>query len=225
MEQEQRTFDWYRARLGQFNASSIGDLMVKGRGKDEIFGKTAMAVINQVAYERLLNPTIVNDDDMFGEYLEQTDITTRAMRWGIENEPVARSLYMLTAHPTDVVETGSLRHPDLPMLSASPDGLVGDDGLIEIKCVGSANFMPYLTVTDGATLKVAEPRYYWQIQCQLAVTDRQWCDFVVYNPFVRMPIHVARIWRNLADISAMLERVIMANDMANELVDKHQNKQ
>jgi hypothetical protein len=82
-----------------------------------------------------------------------------------------------------------------------------------------------LTVTDGATLKAAEPRYYWQIQCQLAVTDRQWCDFVVYNPFVKMPIHVARIWRNLADISTMLERVIMANDMANELVDKHQIKQ
>ena len=221
---EQRTNDWYRARLGQFNASTIGDLMIKGRSKDEIFGKTAMAVINQVAYERLLNPTVVEDDDMFGEYLEQTDITTRAMRWGIENEPVARSLYMLTAHTTDVVETGSLRHPDLPMLSASPDGLVGDDGLIEIKSVGAASYMRYINVTDGATLKAIEPKYYWQIQCQLSVTDRQWCDFVVYNPFVVAPLHIARIWRNLADISAMLERVVLAEDIVNELTTKAKNK-
>lgn len=216
---EQRTNDWYRARLGQFNASTIGDLMIKGRGKDEVFGKTALAVIGQVAYERLLNPLVVEDDDVFGEYLEQTDITTRAMRWGIENEPVARDLYSSTMG-TEVVETGSMRHPDLPMLSASPDGLVGDDGLVEIKCVGAASYMRFINVTDGATLKTIEPKYYWQIQCQLSVTDRQWCDFVVYNPFVVAPLHIARIWRNLADISAMLERVVLAEDIANELTTK-----
>lgn len=220
---EQRTFDWYRARLGQFNASTIGDLMVKGRGKDEVFGKTALAVIGQVAYERLLNPLVVEDDDMFGTYLEQTDITSRAMRWGIENEPVARDLYSSTMG-TEVVETGSMRHPDLPMLSASPDGLVGDDGLVEIKCVGSASFMRYLEVVDADTLKAIEPKYYWQVQAQMAVTNRQWCDFVVYNPFVVEPLHVARIDRNDADIATLLERVVLADELVESIIDKYTTK-
>lgn len=219
---EQRTYEWYRARFGQFNASTIADLMVKGRGKDETFGKAAMSVINQVAFERMLNPAIVEDDDLLCEYLEQTDVQTRAMRWGVENEPIARNLYMMSTN-VDVTETGSVSHPGLPCLSASPDGLVGDDGLVEIKCVGSASFMRYLEVVDADTLKAIEPKYYWQVQTQMAVTNRQWCDFVVYNPFVAQPLHIARIDRNAADIALMLERVVLANEMADDIANKHLN--
>lgn len=225
---EQRTFDWYRARLGKFTASTISDLMTKGRGKDELFGKTALTLINQVAYERMLNPVVVDDDaedGLFADYLYFTNTESKAMRWGIEQEPVARSLYCIAAHiPTDkVVETGSMTHKQLHMLAASPDGLVDDDGLVEIKCVGSASFMRYLEVTDGDTLKAIEPKYYWQVQCQLACTDRAWCDFVVYNPFVAQPLHIARIDRNAADIALMLERVVLANEMADDIVNKHLN--
>lgn len=220
---EQRTYEWYRARFGQFNASTIADLMVKGRGKDETFGKTAMAVINQVAFERMLNPAIVEDDDVLGEYLEQTDVQTRAMRWGVENEPIARNLYMMSTN-VDVTETGSVSHPGLPCLSASPDGLVGDDGLVEIKCVGSASFMRYLEVVDADTLKAIEPKYYWQVQTQMAVTNRQWCDFVVYNPFVVEPLHVARIDRNDADIATLLERVVLADELVESIIDKYTTK-
>ena len=61
------------------------------------------------------------------------------------------------------------------------------------------------------------------MQCQLACTDRTWCDFVVYNPFVAQPLHIARIDRNAADIALMLERVVLANEMADDIVNKHLN--
>ena len=226
---EQRTFDWYRARLGKFTASTIADLMTRGRGKDEVWGKTALALINQVAYERMLNPIVVDDDEpdgLFADYLYFANTESKAMRWGIENEPVARSLYCIASHvsPADVVETGSMEHKELTMLAASPDGLVGDDGLIEIKCVGSARFMRYLDVTDSESLKEIEPKYYWQIQCQLACTNRGWCDFVVYNPFVANPLHIARIDRDDEAIGKMLDRVYLAEGMVQDIIDKHSNK-
>lgn len=209
---EQRTLDWFRDRLGMFTGSRIADLMTKGRGKDDVFSKTAMAYIYEVAYERMLDDNVVGDDTQFGYYLDETNVTSKAMRWGTENEPLARQRYE-EATLEVVRETGSVHHPNHVTFSASPDGLVGTDGCLEIKCVGKTNWVRYLGIKDGDTLKIIEPRYYWQVQAEMACTGREWCDFVCYNPFVKEPLHIARIARNDADIDTMTERVVLAEEI------------
>ena len=72
----QRTLDWQRIRLGNFTGSQIGDLFVKGRKKDEMFGQTALKYIYRIAYERLLSPDIVNDDMMLQYYIDNTNPST-----------------------------------------------------------------------------------------------------------------------------------------------------
>ena len=120
------------------------------------------------------------------------------MQHGIDSEPLAINAYEMHA---DVIVTpiGFVDHPSIAMSGASPDGLVGDDGLIEVKCPNSA--------THLATLKGAEidGKYMKQMQWQMACTGRKWCDFVSFDP--RMPDHmqlyVRRVERDLEMIAAI----------------------
>lgn len=195
--------------------------MVKGRGKDAEFGATATTYIYQVAGERSLSIDMVNDDYAFEEYREMNDISSKAMRWGVENEPFARLLYERTTGNT-VKEVGLVPHPEVENFAASPDGLTFEKGVlgcIEIKCVNNVNYMRYRAVRDGASLKVIEPRYYWQIQAEMACTDAQWCDFIVYHPFMKKPLLIIRIERNEHDINVMLQRVKAADKAAKELIN------
>ena len=79
----------------------------------------------------------------------------------------------------EVVEVGSVDHPTIPMTSASPDGLVGDDGLIDIKCPNTATHID--TLLSGKIPKKYQLQMAWQMVC----TGRSWCDFVSFDP--RMP--------------------------------------
>ena len=81
---EQRTLDWYRVRLGNITGSMVGVLMKEGR--NDTFSETAKAYLYQLAAERSMNPAIVNDDELFEMYLYQVDVTTKAMRFGTEQE-------------------------------------------------------------------------------------------------------------------------------------------
>lgn len=216
---EQRTIEWHRARLGRFTGSKVADLMVAGRKKDEIFGGTAMAYIRRVAAQRLLEPTVVDDDVMLEEYLELTTANTKAMRWGTEMEDEARTIYTdITGR--EVEQTGSVVALGMPYFAASPDGIVSDGkgrGVLEIKCALDEKFVAYLEVTDADTLKAVEPRYYWQMMAEMYCTGTEWGDFVVYNPFMEQPVHVARILRNADDTARMVERVKLAEDEAQRL--------
>lgn len=87
----QHTIAWFRARHGNITGSNVGLLMKSGR--TDIFSETGKSYIYQIASERAMNPAIVNDDSQFAEYLKQTEVTSKAIRWGNEQEADARNLY------------------------------------------------------------------------------------------------------------------------------------
>lgn len=153
---QQRSDDWYAARLGKFTASGIGKLMAGGAGK------TRAAYLRGIRFERMTGKPA-------------SDYTNAAMERGIELEAEARLSYELVTGLT-VVETGFVLHPELPMAGASPDGLVGDTGLVEIKCPG---WDQHLRTMDGEAVK---RDYLLQMQWQMACCEREWCDFVSYHP-------------------------------------------
>jgi hypothetical protein len=123
------------------------------------------------------------------------------MQWGTEQEPAARAAYERVTG-TSVEETGFVAHDTL-LAGCSPDGLVDWDGLIEIKC-------PYNSANHIETLLRGMPdEHIPQVQGQMWITGRQWCDFVSFDP--RMPeplqLHIQRINRDpgfIADLEARI---------------------
>jgi putative phage-type endonuclease len=123
--------------------------------------------------------------------------TNAAMQWGTDHEDEARSAYEFELGVT-VEKVGFLDHPSIDMAGASPDGLVGAEGLVEIKCPETKGHIETLL-----SKKVPE-KYIKQMQWQMACTGRQWCDFVTYDP--RMPQEL-QLWalRVLRDDKAIAE--------------------
>jgi putative phage-type endonuclease len=115
----------------------------------------------------------------------------RAMQWGTETEPQARNAYCFR-HDTDVSECGFYDHPKIGMAGASPDGLIGLDGLVEIKCPNSATHIQ--TLLGGSVPEKYRTQMLWQMAC----TDRAWCDFVSYDPRLpeSMRLFVQRVERD-----------------------------
>jgi predicted phage-related endonuclease len=126
------------------------------------------------------------------------------MLHGIETEPQARAAYAFEAD-VDVVEVGLVRHPKIAGTHASPDGLIGGEGLLEIKCPQPA---AHLALLLGESIP---DKYLVQMLWQMACAERGWCDFVSYNP--AFPAHlrllVKRIHRDDERI-AQLEREVIA---------------
>lgn len=210
----QRTLDWYRDRLGKFTASSIYELMVSGKKKDELFGETAKSYIDEVMCDRLLDPSLIANDFEFENYLDETSKTTKEMAWGTAYEGMARDTYEELFGKV-VIEAPSIPHPELPCLSCSPDGLVDDDRLIEIKCPwNKKNFIKYAKqiMADTPMIEINK-QYYWQMQAQMAVTGRSVCDFVVFHPYIAPKIVVLSVKRNEEDIKNMLSRVKAAEEI------------
>jgi putative phage-type endonuclease len=158
----QGTPEWYAARLGKVTASRMADLMAKTKTG---YGASRANYMAELLCERLT-----------GEKAER--FTNAAMQWGTETEPQARDAYAFQTD-ADVVEVGFVPHPTIAGLGASPDGLVGTDGLVEIKCPNPATHIE--TLLSG---KVPE-KYVLQMQTQMACTGRAWCDFASFDP--RMP--------------------------------------
>ncbi len=158
---EQGSYEWRQARLGHISGSNIADVMAKGKG----IGRKNLMM-------RLLA------ERMTGVVPES--YTNSAMEWGTEQEPFARMEYEVSRE-TFVEKTGFWKHPTIQWLGASPDGLVDRDGLVEIKCPNSTTHLEYIFNDEVPS------EYYKQIQCQLWVTDRYWCDFVSYDPRMMKP--------------------------------------
>lgn len=159
---EQGTDAWRELRLGHVTASSVADIMAKGKlGEAESRRKYKMRIVA----ERLTK-------------MGQESYMNAAMEWGVEQEPYARMAYEVAAEVL-VDKTGFWHHPTIDWVGVSPDGLVGDDGLVEIKCPNTTTHLDYID-DDKVPAK-----YFKQIQCQLWVTGRQWCDFVSFDP--RLP--------------------------------------
>ena len=221
---EQRSLGWFRARLGTITGSQVGLLMKSGRSKSELFGDTAKSYIYSVAAERDMNPVIVNDDELFEEYLKQVDVTSKAMQWGTDQEENARALYeKITGR--HIVEVGSCKHPTIPNFASSPDGYFYDENTgeklcLEIKCPNQATFMRYkCEIHDNASLLAVKYEYFYQCMAHMMCVDAKWCDFVVYNPYQAEPIHIVRILPDENVFAEMEKRIRIANDIIDELID------
>ena len=227
-ETMQHSPQWYKARLGNITGSKCGDLMGKPRSKTETFTETAKSYMAQIAAERTMNPAVLDDETLFAAYLEQTSIISKAMRFGNEQEDNARRLFERMAG-VQVEEVSSCTHDSIEHFAASPDGLILVDlrpiACVEIKCPEQKTFVKYLDIVDGDTLKSINPTYYWQTQAEMACTDTHLCYFVVYSPWQSSPLHVAKIERNTEDVEALTERVELANEYINTLIQGHHGQQ
>ena len=195
--------EWFAARRGKVTASRVADLMARTKTG---FSTSRENYKAELVLEIMTGQTIPN-------------FTSDAMRWGTEKEPEARAKYAETTFEP-ITEIGFVDHPDILGAGCSPDGLVGDDGLIEIKCPNTSTFIEIL-LNDKVPQK-----WQTQIQMQLDCTGRQWCDFVCYDP--RMPegaqIYIKRVERDDMFIATMREMIQTFIKEVNETVDKIKNK-
>ena len=160
---QQRTEEWLTARAGKVTASCLDDVMA---------AKTTAGYQNYMAKlicERLTGRA------------EQTPVSA-AMQRGTDLESLARDFYVVEMGAM-VEEVGFYEHPSILNSGASPDGIIGTDGLIEIKCPNTA--------THIKTLESKKPalKYMRQMQWQMACTGRKWCDFVSFDD--RLPEHLS----------------------------------
>jgi putative phage-type endonuclease len=196
---EQRSEGWFKARMGKVTASRISDVIARTKNG---WGVSRQNYLAELAAERLT-----------GE-LNSLGFVNEAMLWGQTYEREAREVY--AAHKAYTVEeVGFIDHPTVAMSGASPDGLAGREGLVEIKCPISSTHIE--TLRHG----VIPLKYQHQMQWQMASTGRLWCDFVSYDP--RMPeglkIYVQRMGRNSQLITELEFMVVAFNAEVDEMVE------
>lgn len=189
-ELDQGTPEWLAARAGMITASRIADLMAKTKTGESASRSNYRA---QLVAERLTGKP-------------QDSFSNAAMQWGTEQEPMARSAYEILRGEM-IEQVGFVPHPEIEKSGASPDGLIGADGLIEIKCPNTATHIEY--AVSGKPPSKYLLQMLWQMEC----TGRKWCDFVSYDP--RMPpdmqLFVVRINRDDERIKEIKTEVIKLN--------------
>ena len=186
-EVEQRSDAWFSARLGKVTASRVADVIAKTKSGYSASRDNYMA---QLICERLTGQQ--------GE-----SFTNAAMTWGTETEPLARSAFEAYADVM-VEEVGFVPHPRIRDSGASPDGLVGLFGMLEIKCPNTA------THIDTLLTQTVPGKYITQMQWQMRCCERQWCEFVSFDP--RLPqdlqLFVKRVEFNQTYVAMLEEEVI-----------------
>lgn len=178
--------EWLEARAGSLGASQVADAIAKTKTG---WGASRANVMATLITERLT-----------GKPAET--YTNSAMQWGTQTEPDARAAYEFM-RDVDVQLVGIVKHPTIIGTHASPDGLVGDTGLIEIKCPSSATHLETL-------LSESIPgKYITQMQWQMCVTGRLWCDYVSFDPRMsaNMQIWIHRVHRDNKMIAELDEQV------------------
>jgi putative phage-type endonuclease len=180
---EQRTTEWFAQRCGHLTASRIADMMARTQ---KGWGASRANYAAQLIAERLTG-------------VAESGFTSAAMQHGIDTEAAARAAYGFM-QDVEVIEAPFVLHPRLAWSGASPDGFVGDDGLIEIKCPNTAT---HITTLRGGEIP---DKYIKQMQWQMACTERDWCDFVSFDPRmpVEMQLHIQRVDRD-NDLIAEIE--------------------
>lgn len=179
---EQLSEEWFAARRGKVTASRVGDVIAMtktgwGAGRGNYMAELITEILTGKTFERF---------------------ASEAMNWGVEKEPDARNAYMFF-RDVEVLSAEFVIHPSIGESGASPDGLIGDDGLLEIKCPQTNTHIE--TLINGT----CSSRYITQMQWQMACTGRQWCDFVSYDPRLpaSMQLFVRRFDRNQKEIDQL----------------------
>lgn len=188
--------EWYAARCGKITASCFGKLGGSGRSGGG-WTQTAITYMTQVMGERI---TGVPQDEIQSKYLDH----------GNRHEPTARQLYQwYTKSRVELKQVGFLDHPELQFCGGSPDALIDDDGVLEIKCPYTIHGHIANIESDGTS----DRDYTWQMQGNLWITGRKWCDFVSFHPYVpsSLQFHVVRYMRDedvIEEIAARVPRAL-----------------
>jgi len=187
---------WHIIRLGKVTASRISDVLSKGRG-------TAPSKMAETYMLELLAEKLTGESKPFYE--------SDSMKWGTETEEQARAVYSIRNSRFDVKQVAFVEHNN--NIGISPDGLVGDSGLIEIKCPNT------MTQLKRALSDNYAKDYYAQIQMQLWVTERDWCDFVSFDPRLSCEAGYLqqRVMRDEEFISNMEDKTYAFVDKLNEM--------
>lgn len=185
--------EWFAERLGKVTASRVADVIARTKTG---WGASRSNYMAELVAERLTGTVAAT-------------YTNAAMQWGTDMEPEARAHYEFMTNAT-VEPAPFVPHPSIADSGASPDGYVGADGLVEIKCPNTATHIE--TLLSGSV----PGKYVTQMQWQMACTGRAWCDFVSFDPRmpVTMSLFIHRVERDDARI-AELERDVV--DFLNEL--------
>lgn len=200
---DQRTEEWHQQRLGKLTMSRCGDFMQKGRGEDSDYGTRAQAYIYEKVAEILTaSPHI---------------ITSQAMEWGTDMESEAIMKYQEISG-NKVKAAGFVEYVK-GIAGGSPDGLVEADGMLEVKC-------PFNPATHVKTLledRITDDKHYMQVQGNLMVTERLWCDYVSYDPRVQedaLQMVIIRVERDVKVIQAIEDRIYQVWEKVQELIEK-----
>lgn len=179
---------WLVARAGKVTASRMDDVLAKIRT-----GEAA----SRRDYRSQLVAEILTGKPQDEGYVNAE------MQWGIDQEPMARSVFEI-ATETLVDPVGFVLHPTIERSGASPDGLIGSDGVLEIKCPKTATHLQYLM--DGCVPTKYLPQILWQLAC----TERAYAEFVSYDPRLppRLQLFRARLARDDAKIKEMEREVL-----------------
>lgn len=171
----QGTDEWRRARLGKVTASRVADVISRTKTGWGASRKNYMA---ELIAERLTG-------------IPAEGFTNAAMQWGTDTEPQARLAYEFF-RDEEVTQVAFVPHPSIIMAGASPDGLVGADGLLELKCPNTATHIE--TLLSGNIPEKYVPQMLWQMAC----TGRAWCDFASFDPRMpeRMRLFIKRLNRD-----------------------------
>ena len=196
---EQGTDEWFAIRCGKVTASRVADVIATTKS-----GYSA----SRANYEAQLICEILT-----GKPAES--FSNAAMQWGTETEPLARAQYELKTGEM-VNQVGFVVHPMIEQAGASPDGLVGSEGLIEIKCPNTSTHL------DTLLAQKVSSKYITQMTWQMVCTGRKWCDFVSYDP--RLPenlqLFVQRIELDEDYAKKLQNEVVMFLVEVNEKIEK-----
>ncbi len=187
---------WLQARCGVVTASRFNDVMAKIKSGEAAFRYNYKA---EIIAERLTG-------------LPTASFSNAAMQWGTDHEDEARRVYE-SITGTQVEQTGLVKHVDWEV-GASPDGLVGSNGLIEIKCPNTATHIQTLLA------KEMPKKHYAQVQGQMWITNRVWCDFVSYDPRLddKNAIFITRVKKDDEYIKLLCDEIKAFLQEVNELI-------
>lgn len=163
---EQGTPEWHQLRCGKVTASRVADIVRKVKSGG--ISASRQRYLGELVAERLTG-------------VPNLGFKSADMEWGNATEDQACARYAFTRDVTPVA-IDFVDHPSIALSGASPDRLINDDGLVEIKCPA---IHTHLDILMGGAI---EPDYVKQIQWQLACTERAWCDYVSFNPL--LPTHL-----------------------------------
>ena len=195
---EQGSELWSAARCGIITASRCGDVADRTQKGEETAARRNYRT--ELVCEILTGTTVEK-------------YVTREMQWGIDQEPFARAAYELHCNVM-VEQCGFVFHPEVPRFGASPDGFIGDEGILQIKCPTTANHLEWM-LSGGIPLK-----HLPQIIAELACTRRTWCDFVSFDP--RLPEHlqlyIRRFYSDEDLITACETEILQLNSEIDEVL-------